>query len=343
MEYYSLDPLLSRGAKLNFVIGDRGAGKTYDFKRLAFESWERTGAEWVYIRRNSDEIIASKGSLWDDYLPEKGYQTKTKGYKCFIRIQIPMELEGKEKSEWEEKNPWRPFGYFIALTDAQMFKSASFPKVDKICFDEFIIENKRHRYIPGEVDQFMGLIDTIARQRKIRVVALSNAGFINNPYFIYYGIKGSEFEETNFLRRHEGAVLFEYYNSKLTDEELENLNMAKIAGESYKKYAIRSKFKDGGEDLVRTKPLNSHPWIKLSRNGDMWLTVYKKTGENWWVGFGNSKVDGYSLNKWEVFEGATYDNQLLNDLKDALNDRVINFEDARVRSIFLEWLKERQL
>lgn len=342
MKYYSLDPLLSRSAKLNFVIGDRGAGKTYDFKRLAFESWQRTGAEWVYIRRNSDEIIASKGSLWDDYLPAKGYQVKTKGYKCFIRIQIPLELEGKEKAQWEEQNPWRPFGYFIALTDAQMFKSASFPKVDKICFDEFIIENQRHRYIPGEVDQFMGLIDSIARQRKIRVIALSNAGFLNNPYFIYYDIKGSEFEEASFVRRNGGNVLFEYYNSPLTDEELENLNMAKIAGDSYKKYAIRSKFKDGGEDLVRAKPLHSHPWIKLSRNGDMWLTVYKKDGENWWVGLANADVKGYSLNQWDPFEGATYDGELIKDLKDALNERLINFESASVRAVFLGWLRERQ-
>lgn len=342
MKYYSLDPLLSRGAKLNFVIGDRGAGKTYAFKETAFTSWERTGAEWVYIRRGSDEIIASKGSLWDDYLPAKGYQVKTKGYKCMIRPQIPLELEGKEKSEWEEKNPWRPFGYFIALTDAQIFKSASFPKVDKICFDEFIIENRRRRYIPEEVDQFMGLIDTIARQRKIRVIALSNAGFIDNPYFGYYGIKSKEFEETNFIRRNSGSVIFEYYNSELTDEELENLNMAKIAGESYKKYAIRSKFKDGGEDLVRVKPLHSHPWIKLSRNGNMWLTIYKKEGENWWVGYGNTNVKGYSLNKWEPFEGATYDQELVNDLKDALNDRILNFESADVRAIFLGWLRERQ-
>jgi hypothetical protein len=343
MKYYSLEPVLSRGGKLSFVIGHRGAGKTYAFKEWALKDFLATGAQWVYIRRGTDEIVASRGSLWDDIVPQAGYQVKTRGYKCFIRPQIPLELEGKEKNQWEEANPWRPFGYFIALTDAQIFKSASFPLVDKICFDEFIIENTRRQYIPDEANSFMGLISTIARNRKVKTVALSNAGFIDNPYFRYYQIKSSEFDKASFLRRNNGAVVFEYYIHDNVDELLKT-DIAQISNREYQEYALESKFKDGGDQLIKCKPNGATPQIRISRDGSLWLTVYSKPEEGRWIGYGgaNSDYPAYSMDRWKPINEAMYSTEVITILKDGLNDRTLSFESADVRAIFLGWLKEQQ-
>ena len=75
----------------------------------------------------------------------------------------------------------------MALSKAGTYKSAPFPDVDKIIFDEFLIDNPIYRYLPDEITVFEGIYNTIARpgtdHDDVTVAFLANAVTVTNPYF----------------------------------------------------------------------------------------------------------------------------------------------------------------
>ena len=76
-------------------------------------------------------------------------------------------------------------GYGFAISNAVVLKSSTFPLVDKIIFDEFIIDKGNITYLSNEVDKFLETYETIARMRNVKVYFLGNAISIANPYFDY--------------------------------------------------------------------------------------------------------------------------------------------------------------
>ena len=343
MQYYSLQPILSRGADMMFIIGGRGHGKTYSFLDYAVYDYLKNGNQFVYARRYEEEINKVKNSVFNPLLEKYNIEVKTKGHQAFIRTAMPPHLEGKEKNIWIENNQWKVFGYFIPVSEQQSFKSSSFPKVNKLCYDEFIIENSRKQYLPDEVNQWLSLLSTVGRSRKIKAFLLSNSGFISNPFFREYGIDAHEFNHTNFIKRNNGKVIFEYYNNPHDEAILAKTTVMNISGEEYKEYALNNKFKDANDDLVAPKPVGAHPWLKITRDGKKWITIYKKPGHSkWWLDAKNANVLGYSLNRWKPIRDTEYSARIVLSLRDMLNIRSISFASADVRELFLEWLKADQ-
>ena len=76
----------------------------------------------------------------------------------------------------------------MTLSTAQQLKSSNFPDVYYIIFDEFIIESGQGHYLKNEVFSFLGLIETIARTREVKVFMLGNAVTEINPYFLFFDL-----------------------------------------------------------------------------------------------------------------------------------------------------------
>jgi hypothetical protein len=343
MEYYSLAPILSRGAPMMVIIGRRGAGKTFSWKKWAYEDWKKNGNCWIYLRRYSDEISIVKQTFWDDLLPEEGMVTRTVKNECQIREEQPEGLKGKELKEWNELHPWKSFGFYISLNQQQSFKGSPFPNVTKICFDEFIIENKAQHYINGrqEPDQLLSIMETTFRKRKVKLVLFSNAGFLDNPYFPKYNIKAKDFEGARFVKRNQGAVIFEYYTpTEETIEHQKQTDAYKISTDSYISYAYDNKFKDGTEAMIDKKPSGAEPWVKLTVDGKTWLTIYTLPGSKWWIGETNPDISqAYSLNRFQPIEGTVYDPKVLSNLREQFDNRKMNFDSPDVLVMFLDWIR----
>ena len=79
-------------------------------------------------------------------------------------------------------------GFVLPLSVANILKSTSFNKVSTIIFDEFIIDKGCYRYLANEVEQFLDMVETIARLRDVRVLFLGNAISVTNPYFTYFNL-----------------------------------------------------------------------------------------------------------------------------------------------------------
>lgn len=338
-KWYSLEPALSRGCSMMFVIGGRGIGKTYQAKKWALKRWLKDGSLFGYVRRKTEEIDATKHNLFDDLLPEYGLETKTKGNKIMIRKIAPEGLKGRELNDYYLENPWEDFGYFFAVNRGHLYKSGSYPKVNLLIFDEFIPENENEHKIIGEVDKFLGIISTVFRHREGKVVCLSNASKIVNPYFQHYNVKSTDFPEgKRFITRENGNVLFELFRDKEIESRMATTTVASIATESFREFSIENKFRDGSNAMVTKKIEGSQPWVKVT-DGERVFTIY--IGENkrkWWIKDIDSGVQGYSFDRDKIIENALYSNKLINAIKEALDRRDVSFSSADSRSKFIDCL-----
>ena len=127
--YNDLSKVLSYNAFLNFIIGERGVGKTYPSTKFTGKQFIKKGYEFVYVRRYKTELSKSMSGFYDALNKNialgkeedlKGHTFYTKGNKMYIDDKVA--------------------GYGMTLTTAQDYKSSNFPNVKYIIFDEFIID-----------------------------------------------------------------------------------------------------------------------------------------------------------------------------------------------------------
>ena len=65
--YWNIKNSLSHNCLFNFIVGDRGVGKTYGCKKWAIEDFLKTGAQFIYLRRYQTELKRTN-KFFDDIL-----------------------------------------------------------------------------------------------------------------------------------------------------------------------------------------------------------------------------------------------------------------------------------
>ena len=154
------------------VVGGRGRGKTYGAKKKAIQNYIGGKGKFAYVRRYQDELDIVKKGLFNDYNINHTTQiTFDKGVYWKDR-DLDNDIIGEE------------VGYPIALSTSHKLKSASFPDVNLIIFDEFIVDpDSNIHYLKNEIRKFLDLIETIGRMRdNVRVMLLANSLSVINPY-----------------------------------------------------------------------------------------------------------------------------------------------------------------
>lgn len=219
--FYDYDPLISRGALFNFVIGERGVGKSYGAIKFCVQDFLKRGSQFIYVRRYKSELKTSAPHIFDALVGNgefEDHEFKVNGSEFLIDGEVA--------------------GYSIALSVSNILKSTSFPKVNTIIFDEFIIDKGAYHYLQNEVTQMLDLYETVARLRPIRVLFLGNAISISNPYFNYFKLS-LPFGDSEFKLFKGGDICVNY----IKNMEYRAVKKASrfgrlIEGTDYGKYAI---------------------------------------------------------------------------------------------------------
>ena len=233
--FYDYEKILSYNAFLNFLIGERGVGKTYGASKFITKRFINKGEEFVYIRRYKSELQKSvpeffKALINNEEFPD--HKLTTKGNK-FMIDDITA-------------------GYAFSLSTAQSLKSTNFPKVKTIIFDEFIIEEGQNHYLKNEVENFLGAIESIARMRDVRVFMLANAVTVTNPYFIYFDITLPY--NTDIKTYKDGLILIQYMNNQEYREAKAKTKFGKLTeGTLYSKYANKNNFRLDNKNFIEKK------------------------------------------------------------------------------------------
>lgn len=234
--YYDINKTLSKQRLFNFVLGARGCGKSFAFKRKAVDNFLKRGEQFVYIRRYETELPAAEMRNFFDDIAEYYPDTDFRSYNGLFRI-------NKQVAGW-----------YIPLSKATMLKSVPFPNVTLIGFDEFIIEVGAIRYLPNEVRAFLECYSTISRDRDIPVLFLSNSISSTNPYFIYFDIKMEPGQTTKLTE----FISVEYLSLQAFSEHMKSTKFGKlVAGTAYGEYAHENKFLLDTEDFISALPSNA--------------------------------------------------------------------------------------
>lgn len=167
--FYNPNKLLTYNRILNFVIGARGIGKTYGWKKHIVNRFIKHGKQFIWIRRYKDEL-KSVPRWFNDIRGEfPDHEFVVKGRQFFI--------DGKLAGLAHPLSAW------------QSLKSDAFPDVETILYDEALREKDNSGYIPNEPQALLSVMDTVFRNREnVRCVCLSNAVTIVNPFFLYFNI-----------------------------------------------------------------------------------------------------------------------------------------------------------
>ena len=249
--FYDINKTLSYNALFNFIVGNRGGGKTFGFKQWAIKSFLKSKKQFVYVRRYKQELKKIT-KFWDDirdFFP--GVSLTIKNNIFYINDEIA--------------------GYPISLSTAKIEKSVSFPDVDKICFDEFILDKGFYRYLPDEVTNFLELYETIARMRDVTCFFLSNAITITNPYFVYFNIT-LPYGKT--ITRN-GDILIELVQNHDFIQEKQKTRFAQLVeGTQYGNYAIQNEFLRDNKNFVAKKTPRSEIYFLfdyLDKTYGVWI------------------------------------------------------------------------
>jgi len=257
--YYNPQQLLSHNCLFNFVVGNRGAGKTYSFKRLVIKRFLKTGAQFIYLRRYKTEFKRFENFFNDIAHEFPEHEFKVKGSVCYI--------DGKVA------------GWGVALSTALTLKSVNFEKVEFIGFDEFVIDSKLIHYLSNEVTAFLEFYETVARLRdNVRVLFLSNAVSVVNPYFTYWNIKVSS--QRRFTKI--GHIIVEFVRNEEFVQAKYNTRFGQIIkGTNYGDYAVENKFLKDNLNFVEKK--SKHAKFEFS-------VIYKNHRYGFWSDFRNGVI-----------------------------------------------------
>lgn len=246
--YYSRNDLLSYNALFNFVVGERGTGKTYQFKDWAISDFIKNGNQFVYVRRYKTEF-KDIGNFFDDMIKKYPNHKFSVGYgKFFIDNKIA--------------------GFYIPLSVAITKKSVAYPNVNKIGFDEFILEKSSLHYLPNEVNAFLGLYETIARDRNnVRCLFMANSVTLINPYFLFFDLQVSKTKR--FWTFKNNDLVVELTDLEEFKEHKKQTRFAKIIdGTDFSKYSIDGEFVADNYEFIENKTPNSYYCFTLVYKGD---------------------------------------------------------------------------
>ena len=253
--YWNLRRTLTYSNILFYVIvGNRGGGKTYGFKEWAIDDFIKNGNQFGYIRRYKDDLKEPMKQYFKDIeekYPDYEFRSDTKYF--YIRLK-PADPDEK----WTEKDI---AGYGFTLSTANNKKSISYPKINKLCFDEFLLDKGTTRYIQNEVIALLNLYETVARPGTdhvpVKCFLLANALSITNPYFLFWDLRMPTRQDKNgkWIWKHPNKPILveDVRNEAFIDKKKNTMFGDLIKNTTYADYSIDNKFLLDDDKFIEPK------------------------------------------------------------------------------------------
>lgn len=249
--FYDGYQTLTHNAVFNMIVGPRGYGKSFWGKCWAIKDYLKRGNQFIYLRRYKTDL-KTIDKFFDDIIVEEIFpeiEFKVKDKNLFINDELA--------------------GYAIPLSQAQSFKSTSFPLVDKIIYDEFILEKGGIHYIQGdnEPEVFIGFCETVFRSREnVKAFLLANSVTMNNPYFKFWNISFPKGH--NLVKRNNGLVLAELVEGEEFKQHKKKTRFAQaIDGTRYAAYSIDNDFYLDSDTFIEKKKRTAQYFMTLVFRG----------------------------------------------------------------------------
>lgn len=256
-KWYSPERLLSHNAFLNFVMSPRGNGKSYSAKKRIIKNFLKDGSQAVYVRRYKTELDEVKDTFWNDISIEfPNLEFEVKGYIGYIN--------GCEVV------------HFIPLSTSTNKKSASYPKVNLMVFDEYIITKTTYnRYLKNEMILFFDLTESVFRSREnCRILLMANAVSFVNPLFSFFDIVPNK--DKRFQTYKDGLICLEMFTSNVFIEEKKKTKFGRlIEGTQYAKYSIENETLEDNNEFICDRGNFKYRFICAFKYDDFKIGVWQ--------------------------------------------------------------------
>lgn len=329
--YYNCDKILSHNRIFNFVIGNRGSGKSYTFKRRAIRNFINKGKQFVYVRRYEKDLLKTAPTYFDDMVYEfPDLKMQYKLGKFYINDAVA--------------------GFPVAVSQFVKMKSVAFPDVNLIIFDEFISEDQD--YIGGKNNPYMepelclNFYQSVARgyekpiREDVQFVFIANSVSINNPYFIYFNIDKMIHPDTKILKS-KSWVLEQVLNENIREELKKSQFGHLIRNTKYGSYAVDNEYYLDSNSFVDVAPESASyvcSLIYAEKKYGLWFDGYTS------LYYMNEKVITtneviYSLDPKSHNESSLTNNPKFNKrLKDAFGFGLFRFANQRCKNAFYQYM-----
>lgn len=303
--YYNSDRLFSYQAPVNFVLGERGNGKSFEAKKRIIRNFLKNGEQSVYLRRRQTDIDEVKDLFFDDIAPFfPDTEFKIDGRYGYINGEIAV--------------------IFMALSTSMKKKSSPFPRVTLIVFDEYLEPAfKFPNYLKNDMFLLLELINTIVRSRdNWRLLLIGNVISFVNPFFSMYNIriKDTKARFHRYMKDKETGkylICIELTETPEFKENYAKTNLAKIIkNTSYGDYAMGGIAYEDNNDYILPERTGVHVFICsiysqnkelgiwFNSNADLYVDdIIEKDSKNKFYMFDDDMREGYFnirlLKKWQ--------------------------------------------
>lgn len=255
--YYNPNKLLSYNRILNFIIGARGIGKTYGFKKYCINRFLKLGEQFIYLKRYKTDIkgVEQFFDTVSQEFPETTF--KVKGRELHINDKLA--------------------GWVMPLSAWQSVKSREFPNVCTILYDEFLLEkSSKQMYMQDEPKALLNFMDTVIRNRdNARCICMSNAVSIVNPFFLYFGLVPNVDKRYNAYE----SIVVEIPDSVDFTEERKKTKFGKlIDGTDYGDFSLGNEFINDSQVFIEKRTKESRYQFSVIYKGmtiGVWVDTEK--------------------------------------------------------------------
>lgn len=252
--FWSARQTLTHNCLFNFIVGNRGGGKSFGAKEWAIDNFLKSGEQFGYIRRYKDDLKIPMEQFFEDIAykyPDYEFKTDSKYFYARLKPSNP-------KDKWTKKDIC---GYGFVLSTAHNKKSIPYPNITTLIFDEFLLETGNQIYIPGEVGKLLNLYETVSRpgtdHPRVVLFMLANAISITNPYFLFFNLKMPTRQDKNgkYIWKHPNKpILVEDVKNEVFIDAKRNTEFGQvIEGTKYAEYSIENKFLLDDDTFIEKK------------------------------------------------------------------------------------------
>lgn len=331
--WYNFNDIRSKNCMFNFILSNRGGGKTYGAKLLGIKSFLKKGEQFAYVRRYWSEFDTIN-TFFDDIV--KGEEFPDHEFKVQGNVGY---CDGQ------------PMVYFLPLSVSLKYKSTPMPNVTKIFFDEFIIDKANSRYLKGEVQIFLDLVETINRLRtgkndNLEAFFLANNVSLVNPYFSFFGLSIDPNSRITKFKDKEIAV--ELWASEDFIKEKEKTRFFRvIKGTDYADYNVYNKSLKDNSAFIRKRPSGRLSFISSFVIEGIEIGLWFSEEENIW--FFDKKVDKDSKRRFTITKEdhtpqytnieAVKNSPLIKQARNSFNQNNLFFSSQEVKQLYFDLLK----
>lgn len=269
--FINFTPILSHSTAIFYFVDTvRNIGKTWGVGKLAWRRAFKRHKKTIYVRRFKKEALNAAESFYqsDDFkkfctgLQEYDPQTKKGNFKKRGRT-----FYIKRNGHWE----W--FFKVAYVSDAQSFRSADDVNCDLILYDEYTTTPEKYALYRGnEVEHFIDLVITIARQHPIRCIFTGNKESHQNPYYTYLGMSPppTKFEG---IRKYKGNSIVVYQRNTPLESDKNKAFETKLKnalqGTPYAAYLYAGAYKREAKIKYYQTPKTAAGYVQIRFKGEL--------------------------------------------------------------------------